>query len=412
MEDKWLKQLHDMMDGFETDAPRGLWEAVEARLDSDSHRRKGRRITLRRTQLKRLAVAAAAIAAAIITGTWLLSGLEGKPSSPPGKPYVAAAMTQQRPARQAHRAADATGHTATKAIRQAPGTAKAAGNNTAHTAESTATPHDTAQNAVATAGKQLSTGGVTAPKSRHGDSQYLAYSAPTGGMHDGGMGITLGVFASGGIDGGQNLKYGGSLMTASCTPHTRTQTGTTDDYCRAGGDKKKAAKEVDHRQPVRFGLTVAFGLNNKLSVETGLTYAYLSSDIRSGKEDNYYTGSQSLHYVGIPVRAKYTVASWKRLKAYASTGVLAEKCVSGKSEKEYIIGGQTMFEETEKTVVKPLQLSVNAALGVQLDITQALGIYAEPGVSYYFDNGSAVKTIYKDKPLNFSLNVGLRLTVK
>ena len=115
--------------------------------------------------------------------------------------------------------------------------------------------------------------------------------------------------------------------------------------------------------------------------------------------------------MGIPVTAKYTVASWNSIKAYASAGFLAEKCVAGKTEKEYVIGDNTMFSETEKTVVKPLQWSVNAAVGVQLDITPAVGVYAEPGLSYYFNNGSPVRTIYKDKPLNFNLNVGVRLTV-
>lgn len=34
MEDKWLKQIHDMVDGFESDAPEGLWNDIQTRMDN------------------------------------------------------------------------------------------------------------------------------------------------------------------------------------------------------------------------------------------------------------------------------------------------------------------------------------------------------------------------------------------
>ena len=74
-----------------------------------------------------------------------------------------------------------------------------------------------------------------------------------------------------------------------------------------------------------------------------------------------------------------------------------EKCVYGK------IGG-------EKETVDPLQFSVAGALGAQLNISRKVGVYVEPGVSYYFDDGSDVQTIRKENPFNFTLQGGLRLT--
>lgn len=38
-----------------------------------------------------------------------------------------------------------------------------------------------------------------------------------------------------------------------------------------------------------------------------------------------------------------------------------------------------------------------------------VGVYVEPGLSYYFDDGTDMKTIYKDKPLNLNLNHGRAL---
>ena len=38
-----------------------------------------------------------------------------------------------------------------------------------------------------------------------------------------------------------------------------------------------------------------------------------------------------------------------------------------------------------------------------------VGLYAEPGLNYYFDNGSPVENVFKSRPLNFNLTLGLRL---
>ena len=64
--------------------------------------------------------------------------------------------------------------------------------------------------------------------------------------------------------------------------------------------------------------------------------------------------------------------------------------------------------ETDDIKVKPLQWSVNASAGVQFRLTKFMGVYAEPGIAYYFDDGSEIKTIYKEKPVNFNLNLGVR----
>ena len=44
-------------------------------------------------------------------------------------------------------------------------------------------------------------------------------------------------------------------------------------------------------------------------------------------------------------------------------------------------------------------------------VTKLLSIYAEPGVAYYFDNKSSLRTIYQEKPFNFNLNLGLRFNL-
>lgn len=169
--------------------------------------------------------------------------------------------------------------------------------------------------------------------------------------------------------------------------------------------------EYKHHFPVTIGLKVAYAINKRMSIESGLTYTRLSSDMREGTAENYYTGEQKLNYVGIPVSFRYNAVSYKRLNLYGAAGVMAEKCVSGTTDKEYFINNTSRKSETLSIDSKPLQMSVNAAVGVQFKVLGGIGLYAEPGVSYHFDDGSSLQTIYKEKPLNFNINVGVRYTI-
>ena len=174
---------------------------------------------------------------------------------------------------------------------------------------------------------------------------------------------------------------------------------------------KSVKTEYKHRLPVRVGINVAYRLTDRLSVESGVSYTRLSSDMKDGTKDNYSSGSQKLDYIGVPLNVKYRAFGYRRLSVYASAGLLTEKCVSGKTTHEYVISGEKKKHEAEDVAAKPWQLSVNAALGAQFDVLRNVGVYVEPGVSYYFDDRSTLSTIYKEKPLNFNLNLGVRYTI-
>lgn len=171
-----------------------------------------------------------------------------------------------------------------------------------------------------------------------------------------------------------------------------------------------ADRRVRHRLPVHAGASIAYRINDRVSVETGIAYSYLSADIHEGSDSYYFAGEQSLHYVGIPVGVRVRAMSWKNFDIYVGAGFEADKCVSGTIKKAYVIKGQTRDDGHESISIRPLQWSVNAGAGVQYNFSSMVGIYAEPGLSYYFDNGSNIETIYSEKPLNFNLNIGLRVS--
>lgn len=155
-----------------------------------------------------------------------------------------------------------------------------------------------------------------------------------------------------------------------------------------------------HAQPVSYGLSFGYALNNRLTLTTGVVYTRAVTDfIRSSGNDNI-TETQRLHYIGVPLGVKYRVWGNRYIQTYATAGGQADFNVKA-----------TMTSVDVKTDVDcdNVQFSVNAAAGVQVDVVPHVGLYAEPGVKYYIDNKSAVATIFKDKPWAFNLQVGLRV---
>lgn len=154
-----------------------------------------------------------------------------------------------------------------------------------------------------------------------------------------------------------------------------------------------------HRQPLTFGLSVGMTLMPRLSVYTGLVYTWAASDFisSSGKDD--IVSEQRLHYIGIPLTVKYTACQLGRLQVYGQAGVQADFNVKATQTTSGI------KSDVDKDRV---QMSAGIAAGIQYNVVPHVGLYAEPGIKYYFDNRSQVETIYKDKPWAFSMQMGLR----
>ena len=162
-----------------------------------------------------------------------------------------------------------------------------------------------------------------------------------------------------------------------------------------------------HHTPITLGLSVRWMLDEVWSLESGLTYTYLSSDMKAG----YYPAKQELHYVGIPLKINRSVWKNNRWMVYAGVGGAVEKCVSARQTifNSFVNHREVLSENQVK--LNELQWSLIASLGVQFKLMNQMGIYAEPGVVYYFDDGSKVETIRKEHPLNVNFQIGLRFSL-
>ncbi len=244
---------------------------------------------------------------------------------------------------------------------------------------------------------------------------------PSGKQMQGGK-LMAKVYFSNTVAGGQKGQGGGDL--ASATPaHTVMSEpvgtgGATDIYFFPLASFKAVndvplpkEEEIHHRQPVRVGMTVRYPISDRWSVESGLQYSRLSSDITVSSVGNGSQTDQDLDYLGVPVNVNYQLVGGKRWSVYASAGGAVEKMVKGKRTTRDVANGKEGPVERESVSIKPLQYSVTGAIGAEYHVDSTISIYAEPGVSYHFDNHSAIPTYYQEKPLGLSLNVGLRFNL-
>lgn len=155
-----------------------------------------------------------------------------------------------------------------------------------------------------------------------------------------------------------------------------------------------------HYHPMSFGLSVGYNLTQRLTMTTGMVYTYASSDFTSSAAGDDIVETQRLHYIGIPLNVKYKVWGNSAVQTYATAGGQADINVSAKIQTGDI---------TKDTDKDHIQFSVGGAVGVQYNVIPHLGLYAEPGVRYYIDNKSDTETIFKEKKLNFNLQLGIRV---
>lgn len=161
-------------------------------------------------------------------------------------------------------------------------------------------------------------------------------------------------------------------------------------------------EETKHHQPISVGMQMGFHLLPKLKLSMGLVYTKVSSDFISGVSDTRTVSTQDLHYIGIPLNLSYSVWEYKGLHTYVTAG--GEGAVNIKNHTE--TDGEVKESKRDK-----MQWSTNASVGIQYDFIPQLGVYVEPGMKYYFDNGSQIENIFKDKKLNFNIQFGLRFNV-
>lgn len=433
MKRNWKEDIHDRLGNFETDAPDGLWEAIHQRMAQTERAQAEKRQTpfVLQPALRRTACAAAACLALVVGYQYFADGgketVNGvKQAGVNGMIAVGGTVASDNSRYVASKPATASivatnlagvrvaknGVTPAAVYAQTQNDESAQISTPQHPNTSTSQhPNPTTPQHLNPSTSQPLNPSTSQPHTP--STSLLAYTPADNsrGRHEGAAARwTLSTSATTGM-GASSVTNSTATYVEAVGPDNVIWADNPQLGIGIFNQGKSVKTEYKHRLPVRVGFNVAYRLTDRLSVESGVSYTRLSSDMKDGTKDNYSSGSQKFDYIGVPLNVKYRAFGYRRLSVYASAGLLTEKCVSGKTTHEYVISGEKKKHEAEDVAAKPWQLSVNAALGAQFDVLRNVGVYVEPGVSYYFDDRSTLSTIYKEKPLNFNLNLGVRYTI-
>lgn len=213
------------------------------------------------------------------------------------------------------------------------------------------------------------------------EREFVAYVPPR-------KKASFGLFAGGGVTGGGTggLRSGSMLMYDVSSPSNGQVTALK---------RPEYAKEsYKHRQPIGFGLSVRKEFAHGLSLESGVNYTLLRSDIRMqfSSEDI----SQQLHFIGIPLRMNWQFLQRSGFSLYIGAGGMVEKCVSAE------LGSRSVAQ-------KGVQWSVHGAVGAEYRFAGPVGLYFEPEASYYL-NDTSLPTARSESPLTLTLRLGVRFS--
>lgn len=401
----WTEQLRQRLNDAEVPAPENLWDSISQQLDTQGQQQntQGQQQDaedaqvakkLHRVALLPWAAAASVVLIAGVSMWWQLRSntpdiamLEPAPHSitlTDSKAVVADAAT-------ANTKASATSTHAMLAYKD--NTLAPTASNKEEVMALTMAEQEVQSEPIAEGSTTTSTPTTTATQTQ---AAHTAYHLPRTQHQASNTRWQVGVGTAGNMN---RYKSSGPIYVNSLSA---VNTEYADNEMFRVSPYEQDTKDVTHHDmPISIGFTASYSVTPRIALASGLVYTLATSSFQHGASMPKET--QTLHYVGIPLNLSYTVWGNSWLRTYIMAGAQADMNVKATLKAD----GHKSNIDNDRA-----QFSVTGGAGVQLNVAQQLGVYVEPGVRYYFDNGSAVQTIFKEHPTNFSLQVGLRWNIE
>ena len=163
------------------------------------------------------------------------------------------------------------------------------------------------------------------------------------------------------------------------------------------GNPSAISGTYKHHFPIIVGLSARYPVSDRLHFTTGVDYSLYRTTLSYGGTAEL---KQSVHYLGIPVRLDWTIASVKWLEFYVGGGLKGDLCLSADLDSKRINKDGA-------------SISLTGTSGIQFNLTRDIGIYLEPDLSWQFlARETAIQTYRSQHPLMFSVSTGLRINLK
>lgn len=398
MKERWIDDIKAEMQEFESDSPKGLWESIEGRLPAS-------KVAPARSWWG-WAAAAGALAVAGVSAFLFFRPIAPQEviSVEKVEPVVALNDVRPEPSEQVVRSQEAVEPVAVSRPKEAVVPQEAvepvvvSRPEEAVRLEESVVPQEVVEQPDETVQEP-----EVLPWEEFADEERVAKKAPQSK-------VSVGLAASGAASFSQTALIGGGPLFG-----VGLDAVSWEDSPKLGlavvNQGKDIESELRHKVPLRLALGVSYAITDRLSVVSGLSHTLLLSEYKEGTQQNYKSGEQRVEYVGVPINLKYDFYSSTRLDVYASAGITLDKCIKANRTDDYFLSGENRLKEVISLGEHPFQLSAGAAFGAEYRIYDSLWLFGECGLAYFFNDRSSLEILYKERPLNGTFNLGIRVAL-
>ncbi len=159
---------------------------------------------------------------------------------------------------------------------------------------------------------------------------------------------------------------------------------------------------VRHLMPITFSLRISRDVSERLSLETGLQYTLLRSELNESIGDWSCVENISAHFVSVPLGIRYSFLDRPSFNLYGKCGVGIGLPIKSKIESDEIDLGESFH--------CPVDFSTSLSIGIEYRFAPSTSLFIEPSLNYHFLGDTKYPILWNDKPLSFELPLGIRLT--
>lgn len=395
MKERWIDDIKAEMQEFESDSPKGLWESIEGRLPAS-------KVAPARSWWG-WAAAAGALAVAGVSAFLFFRPIAPQEviSVEKVEPVVALNDVRPEPSEQIVRSQEAVEPEVVSRPKEAVVPQEAVEPVAVLQPKESVRPEESVvpQEVVEQPDETVQ----ELPWEEFADEERVAKKAPQSK-------VSVGLAASGAASFSQTALIGGGPLFG-----VGLDAVSWEDSPKLGlavvNQGKDIESELRHKVPVRLTLGISYAITDRLSVVSGLSHTLLLSEYKEGTQQNYKSGEQRVEYVGVPLNLKYDFYSSTRLDVYASAGITLDKCIKANRTDDYFLSGENRLKEVISLGEHPFQLSAGAAFGAEYRIYDSLWLFGECGLAYFFNDRSSLEILYKERPLNGTFNLGIRVAL-
>ncbi|MBS7288993.1 MAG: hypothetical protein KIG56_00185 [Bacteroidales bacterium] len=209
--------------------------------------------------------------------------------------------------------------------------------------------------------------------------------------------------ATAGVLGGTGALALASVIPSIMKSEDAYNGSISDDSVNPGGSLTDPDAPVDgrtgndtHFMPLRSGFSLRIPFTERWSLTTGLDYSWYASNL-----DYSHSGvhRQDVHYLGIPLRADFTIARNRWMDVYVGAGGSVDFCVAA-------------YDAGQKIEKDGVGFSIIGAGGIQFNINKNLGLFLDPTFSWNIPaNNRKLDTYRSEHPFMLTLSTGLRVTI-